>query len=75
MARDLIDETLPARDPNLPKPRGLLPVPPELEASIASVEANIAKEHGIQIAAEAKHEADRGYLWYIPGSVLAERSA
>lgn len=54
MASDLIDETLPAHDPNFPKPRGLLPVPPEVEASIASVEAKIAKEHGIQIAPEAR---------------------
>jgi hypothetical protein len=54
MASDLIDETLPAHDPNFPKPRGLLPVPPEVDASIASVEAKIAKEYGIQIAPEAK---------------------
>ena len=54
MASDLIDETLPAHDPSFPKPRGLLAVPPEVEASIANVEAKIAKEQGIQIAPEAK---------------------
>ena len=54
MASDLIDWTLPAYNPDIPKPRGLLPVPPEVEASIANVEAQIASEHGIQIAQEAK---------------------
>jgi hypothetical protein len=30
-----------------PKPRGLLPVPPEVEATVAEEDASLLKEHGI----------------------------
>ena len=39
MSSELIDLTLPAHDPNFPKPRGLLPVPPEVAESVAQTEA------------------------------------
>jgi hypothetical protein len=48
------DETLPAHDPNFPKPRGLLPVPPEVAESVAQFEAQFVKEHGFPIAPEAR---------------------
>ena len=35
MAQHFIDLTLPAHDPNFPKPRGLLPVPPEVAEDVA----------------------------------------
>jgi len=54
MASDLIDLTLPAHDPSFPKPRGLLAVPPEVEEQVASMEARIRREKGIQIAPEAR---------------------
>jgi hypothetical protein len=54
MPTDLIDWTLPAYDPNFPKPRGLLAVPPEVAEQVASEEARIAREKGIQIAPEAR---------------------
>ena len=52
MSSKLIDLTLPAHDPNFPKPRGLVPVPPEVAESVAQEEARIARVHGIQIAPE-----------------------
>lgn len=53
MSSRIIDLTLPAHDPNFPKPRGLLPVPPEVEEFVACQEARIAREDGIRIAPEA----------------------
>jgi hypothetical protein len=66
MASDLIDSTLPAHDPNFPKPRGLLPVPPKVAESVARREAQLLRERGIQITAEARqHSLDYATLnWY-----------
>ncbi len=50
MAGEFIDLTLPARDPKFPKPRGLLPVPPELEKAVASEEARLIQRHGTGMA-------------------------
>jgi hypothetical protein len=41
MSIEIIDLTLPAYDPDFPKPPGLLPVPPEVEESVASDQARI----------------------------------
>jgi hypothetical protein len=57
MASDLIDLTIPAHDPNFPKPRGLLPVPPEVAESVARREAELLRERGIQVTAEARQRA------------------
>lgn len=54
MSSDLIDLTAPAYDPGTPKPRGLLPIPPEVEAIVAREETRIAQQHGIQITPEAR---------------------
>jgi hypothetical protein len=35
-----------------PKPRGLLPVPPEVEAAVAEEESSLLKEHGIVATSE-----------------------
>jgi hypothetical protein len=49
-----IDHTLPAHDPDFPKPRGLLPVPPEVAEWVAREEARFLREHGLQITPEAR---------------------
>ena len=48
------DLTLPAHDPNFPKPRGLLTVPPEVAQQVADFEARFVREHGFSIAPEAR---------------------
>jgi hypothetical protein len=54
MANHFIDSTIPAHDPNFPKPRGLLPVPPEVAEQVARFEARFAQEHGAPIGPEAR---------------------
>jgi hypothetical protein len=54
MVTHFIDLTLPAHDPNFPKPRGLIPVPPEVAEAVAQEEARIEREHGFRIAPEAR---------------------
>jgi hypothetical protein len=75
MASELIDETLPAHDPNFPKPRGLLVVPPEVAEQVADEEACIAREHGIQIAPEARQWMldDWTLRYYYDGAYIAYR--
>ena len=46
MAQHFIDLTLPAHDPNFPKPRGLLAVPPEVAEQVAEEEARLEREIG-----------------------------
>ncbi len=41
MASEIFDSTLPAHDPMAPKPRGLLPVPPEVEAAVAEEQVRL----------------------------------
>jgi hypothetical protein len=75
MASDLIDWTIPAHDPNFPKPRGLLPVPPEVAESVARSEARLLREKGIQITSEARRR-DLEYLtlnWYFDNTEVAYR--
>jgi hypothetical protein len=57
MSGELFDLTLPPRDPNFPKPRGLLPVPQEIEEPVPREEARITREHGLVIALEARQRA------------------
>jgi hypothetical protein len=75
MASDLIDLTLPAHDPNFPKPRGLLAVPPEVAEQVASEEARIAREKGIQITAETRQWMldDWTLRYYYDGTYVAYR--
>ncbi len=37
-----------------PKPHGLLPIPPEVEAVVAQEEARLLKDHGVTPTPEAK---------------------
>jgi len=48
------DLTLPAHDPNFPKPRGLLVVRPAVAEQVADFEARFVREHGFSIAPEAR---------------------
>jgi hypothetical protein len=75
MFERLIDTTLPAHDPNFPKPRGLLPVPPEIEETVAREEARALREHGVVITEEARRRMrDECTLnWYYDGSYVASR--
>ena len=57
MASDLIDWTIPAHDPNFPKPRGLLPVPPEVAESVARMEAEMLEKLGGPITPEARQRS------------------
>jgi hypothetical protein len=76
MPGNFIDLSAPAFDPATPKPRGLLPVPPEVTEEVAREEARIAQEHGIQIAPEArKRMTDDATLYhYYEGSVVVCRT-
>ena len=75
MSSQLIDQTLPAHDPSLPKPRGLLPVPPEIEEAVTREEARIAREHGIVIAPEARSRmlGELTLQYYFEGAYVASR--
>ena len=57
MAHDILDLTLPAHDPNFPKPRGLLPVPPLVAQQVADEEARILRELSASDAARAEAAA------------------
>jgi hypothetical protein len=75
MSSELIDLTLPAHDPSFPKPRGLLPVPEEIEEAVAREEARILRENGIVIAQEARQRMiDECTLhYYCEGAYVASR--
>ena len=75
MSSEIIDLTLPAHDPSFPKPRGLLPVPQEIEEAVAREEARIAREHGVGIAPEARRRMldDLTLQYYYEGAYVASR--
>ncbi len=75
MASDLLDWTLPAHDPSVPRPRGLLPVPPEVVERLASREADLLRERGIQVAPEASRRALEYAMtnWYFDNTEIAYR--
>jgi hypothetical protein len=75
MSSDLIDRTAPAYDPRTPKPRGLLPVPPEVETVVAREEARIAQQHGIRLTPEARKRLTDDFTlqYYFEGTDVACR--
>ncbi len=75
MVVHFIDETLPAHDPNYPKPRGLLPVPPEVAESVAAYEAELIRKHGTSCTPEARQwMLDNEVLnWYYDNAYIAYR--
>jgi hypothetical protein len=56
MVQHFTDLTLPAHDPNFPKPRGLLAVPPEVAEQMASEEARVVREFGGPMPAELRQQ-------------------
>ena len=75
MADHIIDLALPAHDPTVPKPRGLLPVPPEVAESIAAYEAELIRKHGTSCTPEARQRIlDNLVLnWYYDNAYIAYR--
>ncbi len=75
MASELIDWSLPAHDPNFPKPRGLLAVPPEVAQQVADFESRFVQEHGYPIAPEARQWMldDWTLRYYYDGAYVAYR--
>lgn len=75
MADRFLDSTLPAHDPSFPRPRGLLPVPPEVAEIIAGYEAELIRQHGTSCTPEARQRMlDNEVLnWYYDGSYIAYR--
>jgi hypothetical protein len=73
MSSELIDRTLPAHDPSLPKPRGLLPVPQEIEEAVDREEARITREHGFVIAPEARQRRLNNLTFSATISISAPR--
>jgi hypothetical protein len=70
-----IDLTLPAHDPNFPKPRGLLMVPPEVAEQVAEFEDRFVREHGFSIAHEARQRMldDWTLNYYFDDAYIAYR--
>ncbi len=75
MADRFLDSTLPAHDPNFPKPRGLLPVPPEVADFVARDEAEFIRKHGTYCTPEARQRIlDNLVLnWYYDNAYIAYR--
>ena len=65
MSDRIIDLTIPAHDPNFPKPRGLIPVPPEVAEWVADLEARVFRELGGPLDPEARQRIlDDWTLYY-----------
>jgi hypothetical protein len=74
MAHDILDLSLAAHDPNIPKPRGLLPVPAQVAEQVADEEARCLQEFGVPLPPELKQRLldewtlryyyDRAYVAY-----------
>jgi hypothetical protein len=75
MADHIIDAALPAHDPTVPKPRGLLPVPPEVTESLAAYEADLIREHGTSCTPEALQRILDNWVlnWYYDDAYIAYR--
>jgi hypothetical protein len=75
MADHIIDLTLPAHDLTFPKPRGLLPVPPEVTEYLARDEAEFIRKYGTYCTPEARQRIlDNAVLnWYYDNHYIAYR--
>lgn len=71
----IVDLTLQAHDRSLPKPRGLLPVPQEIEETVAREEARVLREQGVVIAPEARQRMlnDLTLQYYYESVYVASR--
>jgi hypothetical protein len=75
MVQHFIDSTLPAHDPNFPKPRGLIPVPPEVAEWVAKEDARVLRELGAPMAPEARQRILDGQTlsYYYDDAYIAYR--
>jgi hypothetical protein len=75
MSRDFIEDPPFGLPGNAPRPRGLLPVPPEVTAIVDEQEARVAKEHGINILPVARQQMLDNYTlrYYYDNYTLAWR--
>jgi hypothetical protein len=73
MASEIYDLTLPAHDPNVPKPRGLLPVPPWVEEAVASDRARLSAYYTDEYAKRVRD--DMTLRHYYEGAYVAARHA
>jgi hypothetical protein len=71
MASQFYDLSLPAHDPSFPKPRGLLPVPPEVEESVAGEKARHQPYFTDEYAKRAIDDMTLRY--YYEGAYVAHR--
>jgi hypothetical protein len=63
MSSEIYDLTQPAHDPNIPKPRGLLPVPPFVEEAIAQDRAGMEQYYTDEFAQKCRNYMTLRY-WY-----------
>jgi hypothetical protein len=75
MASGLIDRAIPEHDANSPRPRGLLPVPPQVDESVACEVDRLARENGIEVTPPAKQRMrdDLVLQYYYEGAYIAYR--
>jgi hypothetical protein len=75
MAQNFTDLTLPAHDANFPKPRGLIPVPPEVAEQMASADARIFQKLGGPMDPEYRQRLldDWTLRYYYDGAYVAYR--
>lgn len=71
MSSEIIDLTLPAHDPTIPKPRGLLPVPPEIAEWIASEQARLQPYYTNEYAKQSRD--DQTLRYYYEGTYVVSR--
>jgi hypothetical protein len=72
MSSEIIDWTLPAYDPTIPKPRGLLPVPPSVEEGIAIEQKRLQPYFTEEYAKQARDSETLRY--YYEGAYVVSRS-
>jgi hypothetical protein len=63
MSSELYDLTQPAHDPNIPKPRGLLPVPPWVDQAIAQDRVGMEQYDTEEYAQKCRNYMTQRY-WY-----------
>jgi hypothetical protein len=63
MSSEIYDLTQPAHDPNIPKPRGLLPVPPWVEEAVARDRASMPQYYTEEYGQKCRNYMTLRY-WY-----------
>jgi hypothetical protein len=71
MVNQFTDLSAPAWDPNLPRPRGLLPVPPHVEELVASEKVRL--QPYVTEEAEKRMRDDWTLQYYYEGETVAYR--